>query len=129
MDDLNSKNPYKNFNKATKMFIKDLMRSYPTIPEFKMILAGYKMIKSINKKLVHQMFVTTVEPYTENIKKRDDSFFTAEFKLPEDYSIVYKAMLPVFVNLWQVCDEVNREAVWTHLEYLLKKSEKCKTAK
>lgn len=120
------KGNYTEFNKAFKGFIKDLSRSYPDVPEFKMMLGGYKVVKTLNKKYVSQLFKSTINPYVKNIMERDASFFiNPGFTLSDEYSIVYKAMVPVFVNLWTKSDEVNREAVWNHLQYLILLSNKC----
>lgn len=123
MDDVG--NPYKNFNKAFKMFVRDLMRAYPNHSEFKLMHTGYKMIKTVNKRLVHSLFKSTMKPYYEQILKKDDSFFlTPDFTIPDDFSAIYKAMVPIFIRLWKE-SETNREAVWNHMHVLIALSKKC----
>jgi hypothetical protein len=126
-DDHMSKNPYKNFNKAFKVFIRDLMRSYPDQSEFKLMHTGYKLLKTVNKKLPNQLFKSTFDSYYENIRRKDDSFFMShEFSIPDDFGMIYRAMVPVFINMWKGADANTREAVWQHMNHLYDLSIKCK---
>lgn len=122
--DAKEDSPYKVFCQALKTFIRDLIRVYPDSSELKMVHAGYKIVKTVSKKLVQSLFQTTVEPYRDYIIKRDDSFFP-NFTLPDDYGAIYKALLPSLQNMWKGCDDLTRDAVWSHMQVLLVLSDKC----
>jgi hypothetical protein len=121
------KTKYVTFNKAFSLFIKDMISKFPSAMEFKLIRAGYKVVKALSVKLVHKLFINSVDPYVSYIRSKDDSFFMDKnFSAPEDFSLVYREMVPVFVGLWKALDLRGREDVWLHLHRLLDLSAVCR---
>ncbi|KAG2483892.1 hypothetical protein HYH03_017286 [Edaphochlamys debaryana] len=80
-------------------FIKDLIRSYPNAPEFKLTKGGYKVIKAVNIRYVQLYFRNTLGPYRDSVMRRDDSALLTSFTLSDDFTPVYRMMVPVFVSI------------------------------
>lgn len=116
------------FNKATSVFLKALLLMQPTILEFKLIRIGFKVIKKLNAKLPLALWRATVEdPYESYIISRDDSFFVnAAFEAPNDYSLLYRKMVPMLVDVWIRSSDNDKNTVWEHLQRLLNLSKKCR---
>lgn len=117
--------PHKAFNHAFKTFIRDLIRAYPDTTEFKLIHGAYKVLKTINDRLVYVFFQRTLGPYEEHILRRDDTVFMApDFTVSDEY----RMMLPMLVNVWKSADEDNRTAVWNHMAVLIELGRACAAA-
>jgi hypothetical protein len=118
--------PNKAFNKAFKFMLKDLKRTFPNMNELKIIYAGYKIIKALNKKMVHDLWKEVAEtPYGEYLKRHDASFFVdPDFKPAECLSPAYAALVPSLVETWRHLDDGNKSAIWKHIDVLLALSAK-----
>lgn len=120
---------YKEFAFAVKEFIKDLMRSFPSVTEFKLIFAAYKVIKTFGKKHVYRAWCEAMGDDLEHaIRNRDDRFITSpDFSLPRSYWM-YDEYVPVFRNLWLGMDDHSKDAIWRHLQHIMALGDKCKAA-
>jgi hypothetical protein len=118
--------PYKQFNKAFKEMLKDLKRTFPNMNEMKLVYAGYKVVKSLDKKMVNELWREMFEtPYRDYIKRHDDSFFTSpDYKLPEGLSPMYAAVIPTIIETWKHLDDPNKAAIWAHIDVLMTLSER-----
>jgi hypothetical protein len=123
---------YVEFALAVKQFIRDLIRSFPGVIEFKLILAAYKVVKTFSKRHVYTAWTEAVDAtMLDIIMRRDETILvssTAEFHMPPGYGM-YESYLPVFRNVWRQMDEHSKEAVWRHLRNLVVLADKCKMAR
>ena len=119
--------PYKTFNKGFKGFLKDLKRTFPNMTELKLMYGGYKIVKTLNKKMVVDLWREVAEnPYGDHIKKHDDTFFISpDFKASEVLSPAYAAIVPTLIETWKHLDDDNKKKVWAHLDVLVVLSSKC----
>lgn len=117
---------YKRFNKNTKMFLKELMRSFPHIKEFHFVYAAYKLVKTFGKKIVQRYSNESFgEPFAEHIRTCNEAFFMSEaFQLPPEYRF-YSEYIPSFQKLWASLDTSNKDAIWQHLNALLILNQDC----
>ena len=122
--------PYKTFNKAFKGLLKDLKRTFPTMAELKIMYAGYKLLKSLNKKMVVNVWRDVIEDlYGDKVKLHDDTFFVdPAFRPSEVLSPMYAAIVPNLVETWKHLDNENKQAIWLHVDVLLALSQKCPRA-
>ncbi len=117
---------YKRFNTNVKMFLKELMRSFPDVKELHFVYAAYKLVKTFGRKIVQRYFDESFgEPFGDRVKARDEAFFMSpNFKLPKEYSF-YNEYIISFQRLWQTLDDKNKDAVWQHLNALLFLNNEC----
>lgn len=115
---------YKKFNTSLKLFIRDLMSVYPDVGEFKKIIMIYKMLKTINKKFPYKIFHNAiVEKHRQNVLDHDESFFSIQIfddpDIPPHVRILISQLTPIY-KVWADMTEDNKNAVWDHLNLLIK---------
>jgi hypothetical protein len=113
-------NPYKDLNKHIKDFFRELDKTYD-VWCFKMMLAGYKILKTMKKSLPHKYFQEYVYiPHAEGIKKRDDAYMLS-YEPPKLYASLVKTLR----EMWIQQDQATKNTIWDHLNVLLVLNEKC----
>ena len=124
------KDEYYRFNKAFKEMLKMLISMYPKSTELELAKHGYKLVKFVNQKLPQILFdQTIVQPHEEYIMDEDDSFFVdPAFGLPEDYSAVYRFLVPKLKEMWLQCTEGDRVRVWNSIKNLVVLCKQCRKA-
>lgn len=111
--------PYKVFNKTSKEFIKDLIKSYPDVKNLKLIYLAFKVCKKMSKKAPCKFFDTIIQPYKTQILNKDDSFINRE-----DFNVIFLSNIK---NVVKNISEENKEHIWTYLHLLIKLMEQCDT--
>lgn len=114
---------FKAFNKALKDFIRCTMDSFPQYVELKLLLATYKMLKTINKKRPCRLFQNMTENCQDHILSKDEAFFQENGIQCPDASV--QSVMQTMNNVWSQLDEQNKDAVWQHLQKLVLLSKKC----
>jgi hypothetical protein len=82
------------------------------------MIAMYKIVKTLQKTMVHSLWCSATDPFADKLEKHDPSFFEDEaMEVPADFAgMAY--MLPALRAYWAQLDEADRAAVWAHLDYL-----------
>lgn len=115
--------PYTSLNKQIKTFCRECERSFPDVWCFKAMTAGYKFLKTMNKKLpqkyFHDMFYV---PHGEAIKRRDDSTIFSESYQPP---ILYASIINTLKSTWQGLDNQTKDTIFDHVHVLMSLNEKC----
>lgn len=112
---------YKEFNGALKFFMRELVRLYPDIAELKLMLFLYKTMKTVSKKSPQKYFHGLIEEHSEDLLKRNMSFFMGkEFDDPVSTKVITR-----FKKEYELMSEENKEMVWKHMVVLYHLSVKC----
>lgn len=121
MNSINS--PYTSFNKQLKTFCRELERSFPDLWYVKALTAGYKFLKTMNKKLPHKYFHEMF--YIQHgaaAKCRDDStIFSDSYQPP----ILYANIINNLKTTWLSLDKATKDTIFDHLIVLISLNEKC----
>lgn len=113
---------FKEFNKAAKGLIKDLLVHFPDEEYFKLISCTFAIVKRLSKKKPQQVFHELVEePFGKEVLDRDIAFFTSE-RFHSNYwpafgDFIRKKLLEL--------DQPNKQAVFDHLLVMIACSKKC----
>lgn len=113
---------YKNFNKALKFFMRELMSMYPNMPELKLMFSFYKVMKTVNKKAPEKYFYDLVAPYHNDLLKKNLECFMKE-DIVEDPTI--KKMLGPLKEEYQKMKPENKDMIYNHIILLYKLSLIC----
>lgn len=120
---------YKDFNHATKHFVRDLMNSYPDMKEFKILHMAYKITKSFNKKAPQKYLHDLVlDRCKAQIMRQDESLFDMSGIDTSDLPLPARLLLSELSNIkeiWTSLDEKDKDAVWKHLKVLTVLSNRC----
>lgn len=113
---------YKDFNKALKTFIREMMVVYPEVKELKMMIAMYKVIKTISYKRPQRIFNSFVaEKYSQNIIDGDFDVFLQESFTYDGFNDICDGLKKAFKEV----DEQNKKIIRDHLLVLLCLNKKC----
>jgi len=116
------KNVYKEFNKYSKNFIRELIKNFDHISEFKIMFGLYKILKTFNKKLPYKYFNLYIAiDFKSHIVTRDESFFMSDGFKPRAYT----EFVDIIKREWVLLDNANKNALWDHLNLLIYLSDKC----
>lgn len=114
--------PFKRFNKYFKMFIRELSKSYPQVGEYKFILAGYKILKTVSKKLPLKLWKDTItNDMIDAITQKNGDYFTS----PEFTVAGYENISDMMKREWKGMDTHSRDIVWQHMQCLVVLSRQC----
>ena len=114
---------YKEFNHHAKTFVRELMSTYPDIPELKFVHTMYKLAKTLSYKRPQRVFHSTVaEPFTEDIMKGNlEPLFKGNFAEYLGQDIVNTLIQHFITDV----DDHNKEMIRQHLLVLLALNKKC----
>lgn len=114
--------PYKKFNKYFKTFIRELAKTYPHVSEYKWVIAGYKIFKTINKKIPSKVWheVMTAEIKDAVFKKNAEYFLNPEFTV-KGYDNVTQMMR----REWPLMDAHSHEMIWQHMMCIIALAQNC----
>ena len=126
-------NYYELFNNKLDEFIKELIKTFPQDPDFKLFQASSRVLKLANEKKPLELFNTGLtDEYKKNIREKNEDFF-----LNNDYSDVLNneklKQQPQFNNddnmnnklinklkgYWSELSEENKEIVWKYFKILV----------
>ena len=114
---------FKAFNKAIKTLIRELISTYPDIPELKLGLLYYKMSKTLSYKRPQRMFNTLIAvPFYDHIINNNFEYILKQDIPMEDVEAGYTDRLKMF---YSSIDDTNKEIVRNHLLCLLALNKKC----
>lgn len=105
-------------------FVDDLLTICPNMSELKLFKKGLQLEMPLTKKDVIKIFrENVVAPYGQKIEARDEVFFldTADYStVTTEFDLIQKIK-----NIWKNLDDDNKEAVWKHLNLLVKLNTRC----
>lgn len=127
-------NYYEIFNNKLDEFIKELIKTFPQDPDFKLFQASTRVIKLASEKKPLELFNTGLtDDYKENIREKNEDFF-----LNNDYSDVLNneklkqqsdlnndenvnnKLISKLKDYWKELSEENQNIVWQYFTVLLK---------
>lgn len=105
------------FNKAFKLYVRELIRDFPHVSELKLVHRLYKVSKTINKNLPGLGFYTyLVKPFGPLIKAKKEFFMDPDFKF--DFAIL--AMIHDSMKReWAMLTSEQKEHHWNKLNELM----------
>ena len=118
------------FNNKLTEFLKELVQTFPTDPDFKLFQASVRVLKLADEKKPLELFnLGLTNEYKENIRNKNEEFF-----LNNDYSDVLNnelvkknndndindKLINKLKGYWKNLDNDNREIVWQYFTILLK---------
>lgn len=120
---------YRDFNSATKYFLRDLIAAYPNIKEFKTLHMIYKLTKSINKKMPQKYLRDLLlDRYRSEILAEDESIFDIaslnDYDLPMPVRLLVNDLTNI-KEIWMSLEKNDKDAIWKHLKVLIILSNKC----
>lgn len=114
--------PYTKFNKYFKTFVRELGKTYPDVSEYKWMLAGYKVLKTINKKFPYKLWSDCItEDIVAAIFRKDDSYF---FR-PDFHIKGYDNVTQMMKREWPRVDAHSRDMIWQHMMCLVALAQHC----
>ena len=109
------------FNQTFDEFVSDLMRVFPSDPEFHMYHAAVKMATMLDERITQRVFHDrVVVPYGEQILSRNEAFFLShnyDDLKKEDESAEH--LINKVKNCYMELNEENREIVWKYFRVLV----------
>ena len=111
---------HKEFNKNTKMFIRDLVKVYPEQRFLKLIHTAYKLCKTLNRKLPQKYFNIYVGQYSNYVFSKDDKFLGSGEIFTEFISVnkSFAGIDTFIIQEWPKLSDHNKEMVWKYLQVL-----------
>jgi hypothetical protein len=107
---------FKAFNHAIKTFLRELMTRFPDIPELKLTFAGYKVLKTVNKKSPCTVFMRLItEEGVPFVLKKDDSYF---MRPNLDIDPCLRGIAIAATREWSKLEPVSKEAIWQHMSLM-----------
>lgn len=116
------KSVFKEFNKAVKVFLKDLKTNFPHIEYFGLISCSFAIVKRLSKKKPQQYFYEVIEePHGKYILDRNADYF-----MSDQFTSSFWVSFTEFVkNQVRQLDNTNRQKLFDHLLVLIAWSKKC----
>ena len=130
---------YELFNNKLDEFIKELIKTFPQDPDFKLFQASTRVLKLASEKKPLELFNTGLtDEYKKNIREKNEDFF-----LNNDYSDVLNneklkqqsefnndenvnnKLISKLKGYWKELSEENQNIVWQYFTVLLKICDKC----
>jgi hypothetical protein len=108
------------FNLRLIGFFEDLHESYPEEREIKQAIDALKMTKSINPRLILDLFMEFVsKPLKEHILTENEEFVLAFARntIKNQFNEMSPALL-IFDKHWPTMSDGNKDAIWKHLKVL-----------
>jgi hypothetical protein len=114
------------FNLQIENFFKDLLTIFPENKKLKTSYEKFKLLKTVNVKKTHTLFITHVYPLKNQIKIHDDSFFYGKLeKIGTNISTSDLKDLFDIKDLWvNSMSDKNKKIVWDYLNVLIVLSER-----
>lgn len=107
------------FNTCFKTFLRELSVRFPDVKEFKVMIGLYKVIKTLNAKIVHSMWRVATDPFLADMMRHDATFFVdPNMPVPEGFE-AFAYMLPTFRKCWLALDHDEQQNVWAHIDLLI----------
>ena len=109
----NNMNSISTFIQMFENFLNELSETFPNHKPLKSAINKYDIIKGTNNQKVLDMFVSTLQPFHEQIMNKDETLMTMQHEtgLLKDIHIH---------ELWtsSECTPTNKDAIWAHLSSL-----------
>lgn len=120
--------PFKDFNTTVKHVLRMLRGRMPAMEQqFTFMLAGYKMMKTINKRWPQRYYHEAIHvPYGARVAARDEAFFVA----PGSFRVEgYDELVGDLLGAWRALGAGDKDVVWEALEVLHAKCGACAAAR
>lgn len=115
----------KKFNLTINNLIDDLLLVFPDFNNLKVFKEKINLLIKYNPKLTLEYFKTTVYPFHEKIKSKDEDFFLKKSYdnditvLETDKEWALDEVLNIKM-LWKQITDNNKETIWTYFNILIK---------
>ena len=110
---MSSLNSVSTFIQMLDNFLGELSQTFPDNKTLTTYLSKYEMLKKTNKKAVLDLFLTTIQPFSELIVSKNEQFMLMDHESGFFNDIQLK-------EIWTSpeCTDTNKDAIWAHLNYL-----------
>ena len=117
---------YKEFNRAVKSLIKDIMVAFPEAEMLKLVSCYFAILKRVNKKKPQAYFMKIIEtPHGAHIlNKNIDYFMSDQFQSPD-----WKSLVTFIKTRLQTLDKSNKDKLNDHMLVLMALSKRCQVYK
>ena len=123
VESLPTKDPYKEFNRAVKTFLREIMARLPHVPEIKVAFATYKLLKTVNRKTPRGMFERLIGPGGhQHIFDRDVAYF---MRPDIDCDSALSGLREAAKREWGGLEPESQEAAWQHMHVMAVLSQRC----
>lgn len=116
---------YKDFNRAVKGFLRDLMARFPGVPEFKLAFVSYKLLKTLGRKRPVGIFDRLIvgDEGAARVMAKDEAYFAR----PDiDADDVLAGLRAAAAREWSGLEPESKDAVWRHLQVMTVLARKAK---
>jgi hypothetical protein len=109
---------FKEFNHALKTFLRDLVARFPHVPELRLVLVSYKLLKTLGARRPIQVFDRMVggEVGAQRVLERDEAYFT---RADLDVDDVLSGFCAAVAREWRAIDADSKDAIWRHMQVLV----------
>lgn len=117
------------FNNQIENLLKDLIAIFPDNKDTRVGLEKFKLLRSLNSRKIHSLFMKFIYPHKEHIDLKNDDFFLnpdniVELSENDRSSETFKKIFNM-ADLWKTnMTEKNKEVVWTYFKVLIILAEK-----
>lgn len=113
---------FKEFNRGLKKFIREMIEVYPEIKELKMMLAAYKVMKTLSYKRPQRVFNSLIaDKHSADIINGNFDVFLDESFTYDGFSDICEGLKKAFKGV----DNANKQAIRDHMLALLYLNKKC----
>lgn len=116
------------FNLQIENFFKDLLNIFPENKKLKTSYEKFKLLKSVNVRKTHSMFVKHIHPFKKHIQANDCSFFSDNLKnTNKEVSELDLKDLFDIKDIWENnMSSKQKKIVWDYFNVLIVLSERIK---
>ena len=116
------------FNNLVIRFNDELISIFPEETEFKKIKTAIELVKQTNPRLLMTVFVTSIAPWVEHIKNRNEDFFmNKDYTEEVEGDDNFLRLITRLKQYWPNLGDNNKNAIWKYLDTLIVLSGKCMT--
>ncbi len=125
---------YRLFNKHADAFCKDLVSTFPEVPEFKQLKSALLLVKNLDERKPREVFTKFLTADIRNsILDKDETFFLTEvhnhkhiINHVEDVDASnWDNIVDMLRGLWGSLDDSNKDVIWKYFHVLVAVSDKC----
>lgn len=125
---------YRLFNKHADEFCKDLVTTFPDVPEFKQLKSALLLVRNLDERKPREVFTKFLtHDIRTSILNKDEAFFLTEVHnhkhIIHDVDNVdasqWDNIVDMLRNLWGTLDAANKDVIWKYFHVLVAVSDKC----
>jgi hypothetical protein len=116
---------YKDFNRAVKGFLRDLIARFPGVSEFKLVFVSYKLLKTVGRKKPMAVFdrIFQGDEAAARVMAKDETYF---MRTDLDVDDVLSGLRQAAAREWGALEQESKDAVWRHLQVMVVLSHKAR---